>query len=235
MILRVFATLLLLSMVTGAQSATPSFDVHAWMDRDHFREANAKLMEQKPDRRVIVLGGSMLASWDLGKSFAGKDYVNRSIAGQGTAQLVLRFNQDVTQLKPRVVVIVPGVDDVGRGVSFTDIQQNVIMMAQLAKAHGIRVAYASLPAVNPKGSSPLAAVVGPEKVRELNKWMYLYAIDHGDTYVDFWSQLGDPQTLLKPEYSGDGIALNEAAFKAIAPVLEKKMAEAIVAPSGKMN
>ena len=235
MILRLLAALSLTSILSLAQSAAPAFDVHAWVDRDHFREANAKLMEQKPDRRVVILGGSMLSQWDLAKAFPGKDYVNRSIDGQGTAQLVLRFNQDVAQLKPRVVVIVPGIDDIARGVSLADIQQNVILMAQLAKAHGIRVAYASLPAVNPKGTNPVAPVVTPDKVREVNKWMYLYATDHGDTYVDFWSQLGDTQTLLKREYSEDGISLNDAALKAIAPVLEKKLADAIVAPSGKIN
>ena len=235
MILRLFIALSLSSVLALAQNAAPSFDVHAWVDRDHFRDANAKLMEQKPDRRVVVLGGSMLAQWDLGTTFPGKDYVNRSIAGQGTAQLVLRFNQDAAQLKPRVIVIAPGLDDIGRGVAIADIQQNVILIAQLAKAHNIRVVYASLPAINPKGSSPLALVVTPEKVRELNRWMFLYTKDHGDTYVDFWSQLGDNQTLLKHEFSDDGISLNEAAFKSMAPVLEKRVAEAIVASTGRLN
>ena len=231
---RVIAIITLLSAIAVGQNAA-AVDVHAWADRDHFREANAKLMEQKPDRRVVILGGSMLAGWDLAKSFPGKDYVNRSIAGQGTAQELLRFNQDVTSLKPRVVVIAPGLDDLGSGMAVADIQQNVILIAQLAKAHNIRVAYASLPAINPKGTNRLASIVTPDKVRELNKWMFLYAKDHGDTYVDFWSQLGDNQTLIKPEYSEDGISLNEAAFKAVAPVLEKRMAEALLAGAGKIN
>jgi lysophospholipase L1-like esterase len=230
---RVIAIISLFSAIALGQNAP--VDVHAWADRDHFRDANAKLMEQKPDRRVVILGGSMLAAWDLSKSFPDKDYVNRSIAGQGTAQELLRFNQDVTPLKPRVVVIAPGLDDVGAGMAMADIQQNMILIAQLAKAHNIRVAYASLPTINPKGSNRLTSIVTPEKVRELNKWMFLYAKDHGDTYVDFWSQLGDSQTLMKPEYSEDGVSLNEAGFKSIAPVLEKRMAEAIVASTGKLN
>jgi lysophospholipase L1-like esterase len=235
MIVRFLAVLILTSVVAFGQNASSSFDVHAWVDRDHFREANAKLMEQKPDRRVVILGGSMLAAWDLAKSFPDKDYVNRSIPGQGTAQLVLRFNQDVSQLKPRVIMIAPGVDDVGRGVSMADIQQNMILIAHLAKAHNIRVAFASLPAIDPKGSNHLASVVTTDQVRELNKWMYLYAKEHGDTYVDFWSQLGDSKTLLKQEFSEDGISLNEAAFKAMAPVLGKRVAEAIPASVGKLN
>jgi lysophospholipase L1-like esterase len=232
--LRVLAVLSLVSTLALGQNPA-AVDVHAWADRDHFREANAKLMEQKPDRRVVVLGGSMLAGWDLSKGFPDKDYVNRSIAGQGTAQLLLRFNQDVTPLRPRVLVIAPGLDDLGTGMAVADIQQNIVLIGQLAKGHNIRVAYASLPAVNPKGSNRLASIVTPEKVRELNKWMFLYAKEHGDTYVDFWSQLGDTQTLLKPEYSDDGISLNDAAFKAIAPALEKRMAEATIASVGKLN
>lgn len=232
---RLLATVLLSSFVALAQSAAPSSDIHAWVDRDHFRDANLKLMEQKPDRRVVVLGGSMLAQWNLEKAFPNKDYVNRSIDGQGTAQLVLRFNQDVGQLKPRVAVIAPGLDDLGRGIGVEDIQQNLILIAQLAKSHGIRVAFASLPAINPKGSNPLASVVTTEQVRELNKWMYLYAKDHRDSYVDFWSQLGDSQALLKSEFSPDGITLNEAAFKTMEPLLEKKVAEAIQASVGKIK
>src|SRR4051794_29636958 len=161
MTLRLFVAFCLLSVNVLGQSAGSSFDVHAWMDRDHFREANAKLMEQKPDRRVVVLGGSMLAAWDLPNSFPDKDYVNRSISGQGTAQLALRFNQDVSQLKPRVVVIAPGIDNLGRGLPIENPQKNIFLIAQLAKGQNTRVFYASLPAVDPKGSNALASIVTP--------------------------------------------------------------------------
>jgi acyl-CoA thioesterase I len=231
---RMLALVILAASATAfSQTAASSCDVHAWSDRDHFREANSKLMEQKPDRRVVFIGATVVESWDLAKSFPEKEYINRGIANQGTGQMLLRFRLDVTQLRPRAVVIFPGLSDLAQGIALADIQENLVMMAQLAKANNVRVLFASAQPVNPTGPHPAAKAVSPEKIRELNRWLFQYARDHADTYVDIWSPLGDQRYVLNSEFTSDGIHPNEAGYKAMVPAVEKRIAEAMLLGVGR--
>src|SRR5262245_25168325 len=80
--------------------------------------------------RVVFLGGQITENWGRGsaKFFPGKTYFNRGIADQSTAQMLVRFRQDVIELKPRVVVIEGGTNDLtgmlGPGTEGT-IQENI--------------------------------------------------------------------------------------------------------------
>ena len=65
----------------------------------------------------MFFGDSITASWNdpqkSGGFFLGKPYVNRGISSQTTPQMLIRFEQDVIALKPQVVVILAGTNDIG--------------------------------------------------------------------------------------------------------------------------
>ena len=226
---------ILISSAAFAQNAKPC-DTHELSGVQHYRET--KVAPTKTGPRVVLMGASYVERWDVDKTFPAGNYINRGIGAQGSAQMLLRFYQDVVMLSPRVVVIFPGTNDLGGAhgnVPMLDIQQNVSAMAQLAKANGIRVVFASLFPMDPNGSHPYVKTITSDQIRQLNRWMFEYARDHGDTYADFWSPLGDTKYSLMSQYSVDGLHINDEGYKLIAPVLEKRVAEALAKGIGRVS
>ena len=123
-----------------------------WPQLARYREANATLAPvAQGEQRVVFYGDSITDGWgrrpDTGDFFPGKPYVNRGISGQTTPQMVVRFRQDVINLRPAAVVILAGTNDVaGNTGPMTPemTEDNFRSMIDLAKANGIRVIVASI-------------------------------------------------------------------------------------------
>src|SRR6476469_9206358 len=104
----------------------------------------------KGETRVVFMGDSITDNWDnqgFGGFFPGKLYINRGISGQTTPQMLIRFRADVIALKPKVVVILAGTNDIAGNTGPTTLQaieDNLGSMADLARTHGIRVVLASV-------------------------------------------------------------------------------------------
>ncbi len=109
-----------------------------------YREADATLKPPAPgENRVVFFGDSITDMWKLEDYFPGKPYINRGIGGQTTPQMLVRFRQDVIDLHPKVVLILAGTNDIAGNtgpMSLEDIEANYSSMAELARAHNIRVA-----------------------------------------------------------------------------------------------
>src|SRR5258708_20719688 len=72
-----------------------------------------------------------------GEFFPGKPYMHRGICGQTTPQMLLRFRQDVIELKPKVVVLLAGTNDIAENtgkMTFGKIANNIDSTSQLARA-----------------------------------------------------------------------------------------------------
>ncbi len=86
------------------------------------READKELPAPATgETRVVFMGDSITEGWglkvtatspDRGVFFPGKPYINRGISGQTTPQMLVRFRQDVIDLKPKVVVLLAGTNDI---------------------------------------------------------------------------------------------------------------------------
>src|SRR5919107_859734 len=79
-----------------------------WAFLARYRDANATLGDPAPgENRVVFMGNSITDAWakSFPTMFPGKPYVGRGISGQTTPQMLVRFRQDVVDLKPTVVVI----------------------------------------------------------------------------------------------------------------------------------
>ena len=196
-----------------------------WAQLGRYREANAALPARTPGR-VVFYGDSITDNW-AGKRFSsaffpGKPYLGRGISGQTTAQMVVRFRQDVIDLHPEAVVILAGTNDVaGNTGPMTPemTEENWETMAELAKAHGIRVIFSSiLPAADfpwHKGLDPAP------KIRELNAWLKDYCAKQGFTYVDYYSAMADAAGGMKEGISLDGVHPNVAGYEIMEPLAER--------------
>ena len=88
-----------------------------WAGLTRYGSENAELAPPAPgEDRVVFIGDEITEYWGRGNArfFPGKPYFNRGITGQTTPQMLVRFRQDVVALRPKVVVIQGGTNDVAR-------------------------------------------------------------------------------------------------------------------------
>jgi lysophospholipase L1-like esterase len=205
-----------------------------------YAEANAALVPRRPgETRVVFFGDSITDNWSrdgFGGFFPGKPYVNRGISGQTTSQMLLRFRADVIALRPVVVVILAGTNDVAGNtgpVALDVIEQNLASMAELAKAHGIRIVLASLLPVSDdkrdKSGAPLVRTAArpPASLHALNAWMADYARRNGHVYLDYLTPMADEKGALKAALTDDGLHPNAAGYAVMAPLAERAIAQAL--------
>ena len=211
-----------------------------WPSLSRYRDVNAKLLPAgRGEERVVFLGDSITDLWDdpgYGGFFPGKPYINRGISSQTTPQMLLRFRGDVIALKPRVVVILAGTNDIAgvTGPTTLDaIEDNLASMAELAHAHGIRVVFASLLPTNDhardKDGKPIIHSKNrpPDQIRALNERIKGYAAKNGHAYLDYYSAVVDEDGSLRRELTNDGIHANEKGYAIMAPLAERAIAEAM--------
>src|ERR1700693_2717870 len=168
-----------------------------------YRDANAALQPPAPgENRVVFFGDSITDIWRLEESFPGKPYLNRGIGGQTTPQMLVRFRQDVVALRPRVVVILAGTNDIAGNTGpmrLEDIEADYASLAELARTNHVAVVFSSvLPVHNysPKAQD-LFAQRSPEKILALNHWLQDYCAANGLLYLDYFSPMVDDKGLLK--------------------------------------
>ena len=219
-----------------------------WPALARYGEENLKTVPAAMDgpRRVVFMGDSITDSWDdpkYGGFFPGKSYINRGISGQTTPQMLIRFRPDVIDLKPKVVVILAGTNDLAGNTGPTTIQAiegNLMSMAELANANGIRVVFASVLPVSDyemRDGKPIVQTSRrpPAQILELNKWLKDYAAAHHHTYLDYFSAMVDDKGFLKNELSDDGLHPNAQGYVVMAPLAEAAITASLKRGSARMK
>ena len=200
-----------------------------WPNLGRYGAADASLGPPAPGQdRVVFLGDSITDGWNLQEYFPGKPYVNRGISGQTTPQMLIRFRQDVVNLRPKAVVILAGTNDIAGNTGPTTMQaieDNFTSMAELAKGSGIRVVLAS---VLPAYDYPWRPGMQPvEKIAALNAWLRAYAEAHGLVYLDYYDAMQDSRHGLPSSLSADGVHPNPAGYKIMAPLAGQAISQAL--------
>jgi lysophospholipase L1-like esterase len=199
-----------------------------------YREADAALAPPAADEnRVVFLGDSITDYWKLPDYFPGKPYINRGVDGQTTPEMLVRFREDVIDLHPKVVVMLAGTNDLA-GVtgptSNEDIEANYVSMAELARAHRIRMVFASvLPVHNYTHDAEESFALRPrDRILALNKWLKDYCAKNRLVYLDYFSALVDERGMLKRALADDGLHPTGAGYKIMAPLAERAIQKALV-------
>ena len=202
----------------------------AWLCR--YAEDNAKVDPANPPA-VVFMGDSITENWvSLDPGLFGKTRLGRGISGQTSPQMLVRFWQDVIALKPRVVHIMAGTNDIAgnTGPTTPEAYKNAIRaMVTLAEANGIVVILGSIPPADTFGwatqHKPAPWIAG------LNAWLKNFAATRGAVFADYFTQLAGPNGELRPEFGPDGVHPNAAGYAVMRPVAEAaiEQAEAIAA------
>jgi lysophospholipase L1-like esterase len=201
-----------------------------WANIKRYDADNARVIAQGANPKAVVyMGDSITDFWIRSDSsfFAGKPYYDRGISGQTTTQMLVRFRDDVINLKPGAVVILAGINDIAQNngpIKLEDVFGNIQSMAILAKAAGIKVVLSS---VLPAFDFPWRPGMEPsEKVVRLNAMIKDFADKNHMVYLDYFSAMADERKGLPKSLSGDGVHPNLAGYKVMGPLAEKAIAEA---------
>jgi len=199
-----------------------------WTNLGRYKEANAKIGAPKAGKtRVVLTGDSITDGWAYNSPdfFEKNNYVGRGISGQTSPQTVLRFRQDVIDLKPKLVVINIGINDIAENTGdympeFT--LGNYRSMIEMAKANKMKVILAS---VLPAYSFPWRPEIKdiPAKVIALNEGIKKLAIEYGVGYLDYFNTLKDERNGLSKEMAEDGVHPTKACYA----IMEKMAKTAI--------
>ena len=195
-----------------------------WANLKRFQQENSELMLLRAnEHRVVFMGNSITEGWlsIRPEFFVNKPYINRGISGQTTPQMLLRFRQDVIHLKPSIVVILAGINDIAQNTGPSTIEMianNIISMAELAKANQINVIICS---VLPANHFPWRQGIKPaEKVRKLNAILQSYTYENKLEYVDYYSAMVNDSHGLIKELGEDGVHPNKNGYLIMEPILE---------------
>lgn len=199
---------------------------------DHFGEADFHTPPPaKGEDRVVFMGDSITQGWKLNESFPGKPYINRGIGGQTSPQMLLRFRQDVIDLKPKVVIILAGTNDIAGNTGPMTLMQsedNIASMAEIAHANGIHVVLCS---VLPSFDFSWAPGLQPaQRIVALNSWIKDYAAQKNYVYVDYHSVLKDDRGGLPAALSKDGVHPLPAGYEIMTPLAEEGIEKALKQP-----
>ena len=217
--------------------ALTSFSLAAaddWANFARYSQENAQV-RQLPDscRRVVFMGNSITQNWNTEHPGFFKDngFVCRGISGQTTYNMLSRFRNDVVGLKPQIVVIGAGTNDVAENSHPFDLETtagNIFSMAEIARANGIKVIVTSvLPCESYYWHQHITDI--PEKIKALNARVERYCNENGIPFVDFYTLMLAPDGKgINPAYCVDGVhpvadaynMLEELILKTIEPMLQ---------------
>lgn len=202
-----------------------------WANLNKYKKHNTSLLPLTiGQKRIVFMGDSITEFWSVINPafFIGKPYINRGISGQTTPQMLVRFKPDVIALKPDVVVLLAGINDIAGNTGPSTIEMiadNIFSMAELAKASQIKMILCS---VLPAFDFPWAIGLQPaEKVVNLNKIIQKYADANEMLYLDYYSAMVDERNGLKVIYSEDEVHPNKAGYEVMNVLAAKAIEKAL--------
>jgi lysophospholipase L1-like esterase len=194
-----------------------------WAQYSRYAASNDSITSRP---KAVLMGNSITDNWAKfhPEFFAENNFVGRGISGQVTSQMLCRFQADVIALRPKMVIIMAGTNDIALNngyISHEHILQNIQSMCQLAKQNHIKPVLCScLPAAAFKWRPELKPA---EEIIRLNEMIKAYAEANRITYVDYHSALVDEQGGLPTKYAKDGVHPNLEAYHIMEQILLKAL------------
>jgi lysophospholipase L1-like esterase len=195
-----------------------------WANIKRYEDANSNLIASSSSKKkVVFIGDSITDFWIMRDSsfFKSNSYIERGISGQTTGQMLVRFREDVINLKPSVVVILAGTNDIAENngpSKLDDVAGNIYSMVQLAKVNHIKVVLCSVLPVTKYLWRPTINPI--EKVKALNEMLSSYAEKNHLIYVDYYTALVDKDGSFTAALAFDGVHPNLQGYKVMEPLVQ---------------
>jgi len=225
--------------VAGAGEPIAHSNLHPaqedWARLGMYAADNQKLVQQAtPGNRVVFLGDSITYHWQDAKYTSlfqnHANFVDRGILGNNAAQMLLRYRSDVIALRPKVVVLLGGTNDLA-AFKLPDIvgfiEQSISSIVEVAEANRERIILCSVLPIT-DAIRPQTTDRNPQDILRLNAWLKSYAAEKHLPYVDFYSAVSNGNDRLRTELTVDGLHPNGEGYKrmeaVLLPVIERELA-----------
>ncbi len=202
-----------------------------WVNYNRYAQADKQLPVPGPaENRVVFMGNSITEFWAKRDSsfFADNGYIDRGISGQVTSQMLLRFRQDVIDLKPALVVILAGTNDIAENagpISLRHVMDNIVSMAQLAEANNIKVILCS---VTPAFDFPWHKGLHPAKqIVKLNSMIKSYCVENKIPYMNYYSKMVDDRGGMIRNYTIDGVHPSHEGYEVMDSLVQREIKEVL--------
>lgn len=169
---------------------------------------------------VLFVGSSSIRLWDLGKSFPGKEYLNRGFGGSQIADSIHYIDQLVLKHEPSVVLMYAGDNDVAAGKSSEIVASDFVKFTKLVheKLPSTEIMYIAI-----KPSIKRWDMYS--RMADANNRIAAYCQrDSRLTYLDIATPMIGQDGKPRPElFAKDGLHLNNAGYEVWTEVVEKSL------------
>lgn len=198
-----------------------------WAKFNRYADDNAELLAHQAKITTVFYGNSITNNWYKMRPefFRTHGFTGRGIGGQTSSELLVRFRQDVIDLRPKTVVIMCGTNDIAQNngtISLEHTMGNIISMCELAKVHKIRPILCSVLPARAFRWNPYVYNAA-EQIQALNALIQDYAQKNHILYVDYYSAMVDTDGGLKKGLSTDNVHPTDAGYEIMEPIILKAL------------
>jgi len=202
-----------------------------WFGFSRYKADNERIIESGKFPEVVFMGNSITDNWAYFHPdfFTEHNYCGRGIGGQTSAQMLVRFMDDVVDLRPMAVVIMAGTNDVAHNdywVAPNQVLDNIIAMCEIARAHGIVPIISSIPPCAAFPWNPIIENPG-QTIVEINQSLRAFAEANDIVYVDYHSALADENQGFPKSLSEDGCHPNPDTYFTMEEMVLEAIREAL--------
>lgn len=200
--------------------------------RGEFDRFNESLLMEGVRPDAVFIGDSLTHYWELAAYFCekGQIIINRGIGGDISTAVRMRFEADAIQLKPKLIVMCIGANDMGWDMSALErptidtVCENTAAMIDTAKAAGIPIAIGSLlPMWGPFWHTPEFTIKKIRMLVDANDRLKPIVQQHGAIWVDYHSALVDENGEMRHDLADDGVHPNAPGYAIMAKVLKETL------------
>ncbi len=160
-------------------------------------------------------------SYWLGKRFPDWEILNRGAAGERTDQILRRLRKDLEKIKPQIVILLAGINDLYQGYETERVIEKLKIMYDLIEGSGAKVVVCT---ILPYDKAAPEVSAGIHKV---NAWIRNYAASHDYLFCDTYHAAEDKMRPGKLAGSADGLHPDVKTYRkmgeTMAEVFEKKI------------
>lgn len=196
-----------------------------WAGIDKYYQLNElQLSKSPPD--AVFMGDSITEGWSffLPEFFSDNNFINRGIGGQTTSQMLIRFRQDVVNLKPKSVVILAGINDIARNTKFYSLEiiaENIFSMVELAKINGIVPIICSVLPADEFRWNP--DILPADSVIKLNELLEAYANKNQVLYLNYFDEMNNNNGGLQFELTSDGVHVTKKGYELMSILVKQSI------------
>jgi lysophospholipase L1-like esterase len=162
----------------------------------------------------IVLGDSLSQWFPSDRLPPSRVWLNQSISGDTTSGILKRLST-FAHIRPQVVYLMAGVNDLKNGASDQTIVRNLSHIIQrLRQTHP--QTQIVLQSILPTRSLPISS----QRIINLNRQLHAIARQQGAYYLDVHAVMADREGYLRPDLTTDGLHLNDQGYATWQAVLQ---------------